>query len=174
MSAIERPAETVADESAVAREYRVNATLLLRIAEGKFRVPKEEAEALVHDVFATYLLHHPNVENPRAWLVAAICNASRGYWRRLREHDELTDVHQDVRSEETDFFRQLLVRQALDTLRDRCKETLRMHYWEGRTAVEMAEALGTTRRYAEKMIHKCLKYTRELVQGLERNDASRR
>lgn len=174
MSVIERPSELGDGDCPVTREYHANAALLLRIAEGKFRVPHEDAEALLHDVFATYLMHHASVQNPRSWLVAAICNASRGYWRSRREHDELQDEHSTESGSDSDgFFRQLLVRQAVGSLRDKCKETLRLHYWEGRTAIELAEAFGTTRRYAEKLIHKCLKYTRDLVVALEQNDASR-
>lgn len=173
MSVIERPAAEVGDDSVVAREYRANASLLLRIAEGKFGVPHEEAEALVHDVFSTFLLHHASVRNARAWLVAAICNASRGYWRSKREFDDVGELDLPVDANTDSLFRQLLVRQAVDALRHRCKETLRMHYWEGRTAAELAGSFGTTLKYAEKLIHKCLKHTRNMLRGLERTDASR-
>jgi RNA polymerase sigma factor (sigma-70 family) len=161
------------NECPITRAYRTEGALLLRIAEGKFRVPHEEAEALLHDVFASYLLHFANIQNGRAWLVGAMCNASRSYWRQRREHDEVDDTFSAPSDLASDtYFRRLMVRQAVSTLRDKCKETLRLHYWEGRSAIELAEVFGTTRRYAEKLIHKCLKYTRDIVAGLERNDAS--
>src|SRR5947207_8928540 len=43
--------------------YRKHRALLLHIATHKFRVPEQEAEALIHDVFLSYMLRDTVVEN---------------------------------------------------------------------------------------------------------------
>ena len=47
------------EERHVASEeaYLEHAALLRKIAINKFGIPRAEAETLVHDVFATYLMH---------------------------------------------------------------------------------------------------------------------
>ena len=56
----------------------------------------------------------------------------------------------------------MTVRQALQYLQPRCRETLWLHYFEGRSAADVARELETTTRYAEKLIHNCLKRVREI------------
>src|ERR1051326_6758029 len=55
----------------VETDYRRWATLLREIAEKKFRVPQEDAEALVNDVFIAYLLRIDAIRNPEKWLARA-------------------------------------------------------------------------------------------------------
>jgi RNA polymerase sigma factor (sigma-70 family) len=57
---------------------------------------------------------------------------------------------------------EMTVQQALAYLQPRCRETLRLHYFDGRSAAEVARELETTTRYAEKLIHNCLKRVREI------------
>jgi hypothetical protein len=47
----------------------------------RFRIPAADVDALMHDVFASCFVNAPNVEEPRRYLLGAICNASRQYWR---------------------------------------------------------------------------------------------
>ncbi len=56
----------------------------------------------------------------------------------------------------------MTLRQALTYLQQRCRETLYLHYFEGRSAGDVARELETTNRYAEKLIHNCLKRVREI------------
>ena len=57
---------------------------------------------------------------------------------------------------------EITLRQALQYLQPRCRDTLFLHYYEGHSAVDVAKELGTTGRYAEKLIHNCLKRVREI------------
>ena len=57
---------------------------------------------------------------------------------------------------------EMTIQQALGYLQPRCRETLRLHYFEGRSAPVIASELDTTNRYAEKLIHNCLKRVREI------------
>src|SRR5438874_8521369 len=67
---------------------------LLGVAVRKFRVPVTEAETLVHEVFLTYLKRANEIHDLPAWLLGAICHASRHYWRingRSVNPDEMFD-----------------------------------------------------------------------------------
>jgi DNA-directed RNA polymerase specialized sigma24 family protein len=56
----------------------------------------------------------------------------------------------------------------LAAMTSRHREVLRLHYYEQLSATEIARHLGTTRRYAEKLIGKALKQARRLLASLDR------
>jgi RNA polymerase sigma factor (sigma-70 family) len=158
------PSNAADDVEALDLEHR---QLLLFVACRKFRVPDGDAENLIQDVFLSYLQTGTKIENVRAWLVAAMCNASRHYWRATSRTESLPDdfnEHSDPGSHglADEFAKKLTLRQALDYLQPRCRETLWLHYFEGRSAGDVARELETTNRYAEKLIHNCLKRVREI------------
>lgn len=145
-------------------KYRM---LLLSVACRKFRVPECEAENLIQEVFLSYLQAGTRIENAKAWLVAAMCNASRHYWR-AQGRTEALPADFDERCDPTSngvadrVAQEMTVRQALGYLQPRCRQTLYLHYFEGRSAGDVAREMETTNRYAEKLIHNCLKRAREI------------
>lgn len=146
----------------IERLYREHHALLMYVICRKFRVPEEEAENIIRDVFLSLIQTQTHVGNPKAWLVAAACNASRYYWRERAEREapeDLTEPGSTALANE--FARKLLLRHALDQLAPRCREVLLLHY-EGRSAAEIARALHTTQKYAEKMLRRCLERARAL------------
>jgi RNA polymerase sigma factor (sigma-70 family) len=151
--------------------YLQHRTLLLYVACRKFRVPETDSENLIQEVFLSFLQTGTRIENVRAWLVAAMCNASRHYWRAQGRTESLPDDFGDHSDPGThglaeQFAMQMTVRQALKYLQPRCRETLWLHYFEGRSAVDVARELETTNRYAEKLIHNCLKRVREIYTSI--------
>ncbi|GAC1429027.1 MAG: hypothetical protein NVSMB68_01140 [Thermoanaerobaculia bacterium] len=149
-------------------QYR---TLLLSVSCRKFRVPEPDAEGLLQEVFVSFLQTGAKIENVRAWLVAAICNASRHYWRTQGRAEQLPDDFVELSDPGSHalperFALQMTVRQALQYLQPRCRETLWLHYFEGRSASDVARELETTTRYAEKLIHNCLKRVREIYMNI--------
>ncbi len=159
------PPSPAADD--VEKLYLDHRTLLLYVACRKFRIPDSDAENLIQEVFLSYLQTGTKIENIRAWLVAAMCNASRHYWRAQGRVESLPDNFNDQSDPGThgladQFAMKMTVRQALDYLQPRCRETLWLHYFEGRSAADVARELETTNRYAEKLIHNCLKRVREI------------
>ena len=159
------PRATAADD--VEATYIEHRNLLLFVACRKFRIPDTDAENLIQDVFLSFLQTGTKIDNVRAWLVAAMCNASRHYWRAQARTESLPDdfnEHSDPGSHglADEFAKKLTLRQALDYLQPRCRETLWLHYFEGRSAGDVARELETTNRYAEKLIHNCLKRVREI------------
>lgn len=147
--------------------YLEHRNLLLYVACRKFRIPDCDAENLIQEVFLSFLQTGTKIDNIRAWLVAAMCNASRHYWRAQGRVESLPDNFNDQSDPGThgladQFAMKMTVRQALDYLQPRCRETLWLHYFEGRSAGDVARELETTNRYAEKLIHNCLKRVREI------------
>ncbi|MFL6246614.1 MAG: RNA polymerase sigma factor [Thermoanaerobaculia bacterium] len=158
------PSPAADDVEALYIEHR---NLLLYVACRKFRIPDCDAENLIQEVFLSFLQTGTKIDNIRAWLVAAMCNASRHYWRAQGRVESLPDNFNDQSDPGThgladQFAMKMTVRQALDYLQPRCRETLWLHYFEGRSAGDVARELETTNRYAEKLIHNCLKRVREI------------
>ena len=146
--------------------YVLHRPLLLHIACRKFRIAENDAEGLLQEVFVSFMTTTTKVENVKAWLVAAMCNASRHYWRGQGKTESLPENFDECDPRSQSFAEQvameITMRQALDYLQPRCRETLHLHYFEGRSANDVAEKLETTNRYAEKLIHNCLKRVREI------------
>jgi RNA polymerase sigma factor (sigma-70 family) len=147
--------------------YVRHRTLLFFVACRKFRIPECDAENLIQEVFLSFLQTGTRIDNTRAWLVAAMCNASRHYWRAQGRTESLPEDFVEQSDPTThglaeQFAKQMTVRQALKYLQPRCRETLWLHYFEGRSAADVARELDTTSRYAEKLIHNCLKRVREI------------
>ncbi len=144
-------------------------TLLLFVAARKFNVPEEDCESIIQDAFLAFLETMAVIENPRAWLVAAVCNGSRHYWRTRSRLDEFDAAKEEYLSpggaalNVEQLEREILARSVLGRLCERERTVLRLHYFEHLTATEMAAHLGTTTGYAEKLIVKALKHARELL-----------
>ena len=84
------PSQLLASCGVIERVYLEHAPLLRRVAVRKFGIPPADADTLVHDVFAAYIANPGAVRSDlRAYLIAAICNASRNYWRtkEMQERD---------------------------------------------------------------------------------------
>ncbi len=159
---LEVPAEV--DIGVMYVDYRM---LLLSVACRKFRIPECEAENLIQEVFLSYLQAGTRIENAKAWLVAAMCNASRHYWRAQGRTESLPDDYGERCDPSSNgvadrVAQELTLHQALDYLQPRCRQTLYLHYFEGRSAGDVAREMETTNRYAEKLIHNCLKRVREI------------
>ena len=163
------PVPTPADD--VETLYIEHRSLLLYVACRKFRIPDSDAENLIQEVFLSFLQTGTKIDNVRAWLVAAMCNASRHYWRASGRTESLPEDFNDHSDPVThglaeQYMMRMTIRQALDYLQPRCKETLWLHYFEGRSAGDVARELETTNRYAEKLIHNCLKRVREIYMNI--------
>lgn len=171
MTALNAAPDVAYSPLAVEEAYRLQYELLLHIAMRRFGVPEQDAESLVHEVFVSYLASSHEVRDARAWLVGAICNASRYYWRCNGRVEALPDDLQHRSDPESasiadSVATSITVRETIKRLHEKCQKTLRLKYWEGCSATEVAAALSTTNRYAEKLIHKCLKKAHEIYKTL--------
>jgi RNA polymerase sigma factor (sigma-70 family) len=155
------------------RLYETYFPLLRKIAMRKFGIPRGDAEALVHDVFATYLANPANVRNLRPYLIGAICNAARQYRRRDATERELfcgepicaaapgEDLVEGV-------IRNIVISTTLAQLGPSCQETLRRFYLTGETAPMIAESRKTTANYILRLLNYCRNRARAAYEAMSK------
>ncbi|MBV9495089.1 MAG: sigma-70 family RNA polymerase sigma factor [Acidobacteria bacterium] len=138
-------ASAAADEA-----YCAHAPLLRAIALRRFQIPVADVDALVHDVFASYFMNAAQVMELRRYLVGAICNASRQYWRRHEAEravfcdgmDCSAIAAENDLSEE--IARRMTIAAILARLRPGCRELMRRYYLEGESTASIAAHRATT------------------------------
>ena len=164
MTAVSEPALPRHDDQAFEELYAEHFDFLVAVAVRKFRVPESDAESLAHEVFLSYLRRKADVQNVHSWILGAICNASRYYWRQNGRMIEPLDDDQAFERPDPATTRildslpdQLAARQALEGLTARDQEILRMRYFEGFSIVEIAQRLGVKPKYAQKLLTKVLR-----------------
>jgi RNA polymerase sigma factor (sigma-70 family) len=153
-----------------AREiYEEHYDFLLALALKKYDLPQDDAAPLIHDVFVNFLASQRPVDQARAYLIIGLCRACGDYWRtRRREIAQPAEYFEGSGCEgiEEALVTRLTLQAALRQLRSKCRETLRLYYSEGHTAREVASEIGTSRRYAEKLIMTCLGKLRLIYRDL--------
>jgi len=140
--------------------YLRHVTKLRKIALRKFHVPPQDVETLVQEVFLSYFLHADSVRAVEPYLVGAICNASRNYWRRSDAEEALfcgqvpcmatpgPEVLEEIE-------RKMLLRKLLARAGGRCREFLERYYWRGETTKAIADAFDSTPGSILVLLHKC-------------------
>ncbi|HEY0140880.1 MAG TPA: sigma-70 family RNA polymerase sigma factor [Thermoanaerobaculia bacterium] len=143
--------------------------LLVQIAVHKFQVPDSEGETLAHDVLISYLRKSATIVDLRPWLIGAICYASRHYWRLNGRTIAVEELETPIDRADPSSVRildslpdQLAAREALERLSPRYQSILHMRYFEGCTVPEIAARLGVKKKYAQKLITKCLRRAEKL------------
>jgi RNA polymerase sigma factor (sigma-70 family) len=142
--------------------YEEHVRLLVGTAIRRYHIAETDAEALAHDVFLAYILKAHEIVDSRAWLLSAICNASKYFLRTQARHvalpPQIADAPDPQLSRVVDALPdQLAARQAFTCLTARCQLTLRLRYFEGYTVPEIATALHTSPKYAAKLVSRCLR-----------------
>jgi RNA polymerase sigma factor (sigma-70 family) len=166
----------LAEADSVAAIYIDHALLLRRVAIRKFNVLPADAEALVHDVFINYLVGRPSVSDLRAYLVAAICNACRNYWRSRRSEgrvfadDDCTAAADAVIAGDMieGLELRLIIASILARLGSRCREVLRRYYLDGEQTASIATSLDTTPANVNYLMHVCRKRARDAYRAIRR------
>ena len=165
------PPAAVRDALPFEEAYLRFAPRLRKIATAKFNIPRTEAETLVHDVFATYLVNASSVRALEPYLVGAICNASRHYLRRSGAADAIfcgdadcaTAPGEDLLAE---VERKLLVSRLLARVGVRCRELLHRYYVKGETTQSIADGLDSTPGSILVSLHHCRKRARAAFQSV--------
>lgn len=133
--------------------YLAHYGLLCRVASCKFGVPSDQAQAIAQDVFIEYMHSAAMIQDARAWLVAATCNASRNYWRSESRLEPLAEAQLRYDPDGVTAIEQrAMTSHALTRLKGRCRDAVRLRYLEGCSMKEVATRLGTTPGYAEKLV----------------------
>jgi len=150
----------------LAAVYTDTYPVLSALATRRFRVPPEDVQGVIHEVFVSYMRHERTIRDSRAWLVGAICKASRKYWHK-GERAEAADVSDraDPHPLHDVVTARLDVLLAFRQLGARCREVIRLRFFEGFSAEELANRYSTTVGYAKLMLARCMATTRDLVRG---------
>ena len=158
------------DEALFVKLYKDNMDVLVAVAVRKFQVPHVDAEGLAHDVLLSYLKKRKDeIRDLQKWLIGAICNASRYYWRKQGRNIDQLDA--DVAAMQPDpastnnpekLLARIAAGEAMDGLSPRYQQILRLRYFEGYSISEIAEHLGVTAKYTQKLVAKCLRRAEEV------------
>jgi RNA polymerase sigma factor (sigma-70 family) len=166
--------QTEATDSAVVRFetiYTAYVPLLRKIAMRKFGIARGDAEALVHDVFATYLANPANVRNLRPYLIGAICNAARQHLRRdAAEKALFCDGPVCAATPDGELvegvIRNIVLSATLAQLGPSCRETLRRFYFAGESAPAIAQSRNTTANYVLRLLNYCRNRARQIYAAM--------
>jgi len=148
----------------VAAVYTENYQILSALASKRFRVPPADVEGVVHEVFVSYIRHESKIRDTRAWLVGAVCKASRKYWHNGKR-EEPTDLSDQV--DPVPMLELLTARldavMALRQLGDRCREVVRLRFFEGLDFDELGSRFSVTSGSAKLKLARCMKIAREFL-----------
>jgi RNA polymerase sigma factor (sigma-70 family) len=154
--------------------YREHESLLRSIAHYRFRVPECDAEALVHDIFASFLERQPDAYDIKAFLIGSINNACRHYWRK-RQHEEPLLPHHELTPSDDEAAKlerwalRLSLGATLARLGGKCSETLRRYYLRDESAESIAQELDTSPAYIWQLLSSCRKRARQIYSAITRS-----
>jgi RNA polymerase sigma factor (sigma-70 family) len=151
--------------------YREHAPLLRANARRRFQIPEEDIGALVHDVFTSFLERQPQADDVRAFLLGAINNACKHYWRQRQHETPLLPEHEDTPDSSTEeeleqWALVLSLGATLARLGTKCRETLRRYYLREEKPEAIATHLDTTIAYIFQLLSTCRKRAREIFRDL--------
>lgn len=156
--------------------YHEHAPLLCATARHRYRIPPEDVESLVHDIFASILERRPQVADVRAFLLGAMQNAARYYWRKRCRESPLLDEHEATADESTAaslerWSTNLSLGATLAALGPKCRETLQRYYLDEEKPRAIAEHLDTSAAYVMQLLSSCRKRAREIYCRITRAPA---
>jgi RNA polymerase sigma factor (sigma-70 family) len=152
------------------RLYREHLPLLRAIAICRYRISRDDADALVNDLFVSFLERQPRVQDARAYLTAAMRNLCLLYWRARRAEVPLEAQHHEIASQEdeAEWTVRIAVGAALARIGPRCREMLRAYYLRGDRKEEIAVAIDRTPGYVMQMLVGCRRHAREILTRFRR------
>ena len=125
------------------------------------RVPPEDVDDLVHDVFLHAMRNLRALRDGAAfagWLAAVARNRASDYQRRSRQHVELQDEIEDERPPQQEPHAILA---AIRSLPEAYSETLALRLVEGLSGPEIAERTGLTPGSVRVNLHRGMAQLRE-------------
>ena len=163
------PAATPTDvRAAIEAAYDAHYRVLEYVVVQRFRIPDADVRPLIHDVFVSYIRNRPKVRDARAWLLGAAFNSSKQYWRGRGREEELSwpMTVDGIAAMADDIATRVDVNTVLRRLPKRCREVLRLRFYEEYTSEELARHFATTAGYARKMVHRCVLNARAMFEQI--------
>ena len=144
--------------------YDEHVPILIGMAVKRFHIDEQDAQVLAHEVFLAFFMRAEEVRDHRAWLVGAMCNASRELLRKSGRDVALPDDianRPDPRQQTEKLQDQITAQELYAGCSARCQLALRLRYLEGYSIAEIAAALKTTQKYAQNLVSRCLQQARD-------------
>lgn len=147
--------------------YERHAAYLRATAKHRYQIPPEDIDELVQDIFASFLLRQPRVDDERAYLLGALRNAVSYYRRRHVHETALLPEHEDTedpvsRQREEQWALRISLGATLAQMGEKCRETLRRYYLHEESTEQIARELKTTPGNVFQLLHACRKRAREI------------
>lgn len=154
--------------------YREHEGLLRSIAQYRYHIPSCDAEALVHDIFASFLERQPEAYDMKAFLIGSINNACKHYWRKRQNEEPLLPHHElTPNDDEADKLERWALRLSLGAtlarLGGKCSETLRRYYLRDESAESIAQELDTSPAYVWQLLSSCRKRARQIYTAITKS-----
>lgn len=147
--------------------YERHAAFLRATAKHRYQIPPQDVDELVHDIFTSFLVRQPRVDDERAYLLGALRNSVSYYRRRrphetalLPEHEETEDRASTQREEQ--WALRISLGATLARMGEKCRETLRRYYLLEESTEHIAKELKTTPGNVFQLLHACRKRARDI------------
>ncbi len=167
------PESTPTGESEFEALYLQYGVLLRSIAMRRYHVPPDDAEALVHDTFIAYLERHTVIREVKPWLMGAVGNACKHYWRDRKREAPMPEGMEETpvqRDDAEEWVWRISVGACVARLGEKCRETLRGYYWREETNEQIAGKLATSPGYVRQLLVSCRRRLKELLHGTRRGE----
>lgn len=157
-----------AEDDAFEALYTEYGLLLRSIAMRRYGIPPDDAEALVHDTFVAYLERHTKINELKPWLMGAVSNGCKHYWRDRKRETPLPEDYEetiDPASNDTvdDCAWRITVAGLVARLGEQCRETLRRYYWRDESKESIAVTLSLSPGYVLHLLSSCRRRIREML-----------
>jgi RNA polymerase sigma factor (sigma-70 family) len=148
--------------------YSEYGLLLRSIAMRRYGIPPDDAEALTHDTFIAYLQRHTRIQELKPWLMGAVCNAAKHYWRdRKREAPLPENVEETIdpaaNCAADSWAWRITVAGLVARLGSQCRETLTRYYWADESKEAIAATLSLSPGYVLHLLSSCRQRMREML-----------
>jgi RNA polymerase sigma factor (sigma-70 family) len=148
--------------------YAEYGLLLRSIAMRRYGIPPDDAEALVHDTFVAYLQRHTKINELKPWLMGAVSNGCKHYWRDRKRESPLPDDYKEMADPAAekmadDWAWRITVARLVARLGEQCRETLKRYYWRDESKETIAATLSLSPGYVLHLLSSCRQRIREML-----------
>jgi RNA polymerase sigma factor (sigma-70 family) len=148
--------------------YAEYGLLLRSIAMRRYGIPPDDAEALVHDTFVAYLERHTKINELKPWLMGAVSNGCKHYWRDRKRESPLPDDYEETADPAAekmadDWAWRITVARLVARLGEQCRETLKRYYWRDESKETIAATLSLSPGYVLHLLSSCRQRIREML-----------
>ena len=148
--------------------YAEYGLLLRSIAMRRYGIQPDDAEALVHDAFVAYLERHTKINELKPWLMGAVSNGCKHYWRDRQRETPLPEDYEetvDPASNGTadNWAWRITVAGLVARLGEQCRETLKRYYWRDESKETIAATLSLSPGYVLHLLSSCRQRIREML-----------